>query len=80
MQIVSSRLGDYVHYRARIAAVFGVESVSKDTEFLNAVRCGLHRRQVYELIIGVPTVYAKVVGSAAPTVHRYHAGSIASVE
>src|SRR5438445_4273463 len=61
VQIVGARFRDHVHYRTGVAPVLCVKTIGQDTELLNAVRRGLHCRQVYELIVRVPPVHAEVV-------------------
>src|SRR5207247_9164283 len=68
VQIVGARFGDHVHYRTGVAPVLCVKSIGQDTELLNAVRRGLHCRQVYELIVRVPTVHAEVVCASSSSI------------
>ena len=71
MKIIGSGLGDDVHYGARVPSVFGVEGVGQDAKFLNAVGRGLHCGQIYELIVGVSTVDAEVIGASTSAIHRH---------
>ena len=43
MQMVRARLGHDVHYRAGIAAIFGVKVVGQNTKFLYAIGAWLNR-------------------------------------
>src|SRR5256886_3556990 len=50
-----------------IAAVFGVESIRDDAEFLNTVGRRLYYWEVGELVVAVSSIDAVIVGAAAAT-------------
>ena len=77
---VGAGLGDHVDDRAGVSSVFGVEGVGEDTKFFNRVRGRLHGGKVRELIVGVATIDAEVVGASTAAVHGNNAGLIAAVE
>jgi hypothetical protein len=65
---IGTGLGDDVDYGAGVAAVFGIEGIRQDTEFVNAIGVGLDSRKVGEEVVGIATIHAEVVGTAAAAV------------
>src|SRR5690348_1469705 len=69
-----------IDHRTRVAAIFGVEGIGQNAEFLNAVRRWLHGRQVHELIIGVATINTKIVRPPTTSVHRHGPSSVVTID
>ena len=68
MQAVGAGLGNDVDNRSGVAAVLGVKSIGQYTEFLDAVRGGLNRGEIHELIVGIATINAEIIGTSAASV------------
>ena len=80
MELIRAGLGNDVDHGTRVSAVLGVKRIGDDAEFLDAVRRGLNRRQVDELVVGVAAVHAEIVGAGAAAVDRNRARVLGAVE
>ena len=69
VQLIGSRLGDHVHDRTGVAAIFGIKCISQNAEFFYAVGTRLDSGQVGEHVIRVAAIHAEIVGAATATVH-----------
>src|SRR6266850_348511 len=79
VKIVRAGLGDHVHNRSRVAAVFGIERVCQYAELSNSVGRGLDRREIRKLVVAVASIHRVIVVTAAASVDAHDPGTIAAI-
>ena len=80
VKLVGAGLGHNINDCAGIAAVFGVESIRDDAEFLNTVGRRLYYWEVGELVVAVSSIDAVIVGAAAATVDGNYSRFVTAIE
>ena len=76
-QRVAARLGDDIHHRAGVAAVFGREGMGQDLEFLDRVGGRAQHEAGVERVVVGGAVHEEIVGLVAHAVDVEAAGGVA---
>jgi len=79
VKVVRAGLGDNVHNRSRVAAVFRIERIRQYAELGDSVGRGLDCRKICKLVVAVAAVHRVIVVTAAASIDADDPGTIAAI-
>src|SRR5215469_2829132 len=80
MHVICAALSHDIDHRARIAPVFGIESVRDYAELVDGIRRRLDRRKIDEYIVGASAVHLIIVCTTASAIDGDYPGIRAAGE